>query len=63
LLADLKAKGYEIISSETAGQTSTYKGWNKQSGAGVKKTDMAGILVVVRAGFSYLLQREKCIFF
>lgn len=52
-LADFKSKGYEIISAETAGQTATYKGWNKQVGPEVKETDMTGILAVVPTGYSY----------
>ena len=52
-VADFKSKGYEIISVETAGETATYKGWNKQQGPEVKETDMTGILAVVPTGYSY----------
>lgn len=52
-VAEFKGKGYEIISSETAGQTPTYNGWKKQSGPEIKETDMTGILAVVPSGFSY----------
>lgn len=52
-VTDFKNKGYEIISAETAGQTDTYKGWNKQIGPEVKETDMTGILAVVPTGYSY----------
>lgn len=52
-IADFKNKGYEIITAETAGQTPTYKGWNKQTGPEVKETDMTGILAVVPSGYSY----------
>ena len=52
-VTEFKNKGYELISSETAGQTATYKGWNKQSGPEIKETDLTGILCVVPSGFSY----------
>ncbi len=52
-VAEFINKGYELISPETAGQTATYKGWNKQSGPEIKETDMTGILSVVPTGFSY----------
>lgn len=52
-VADMKAKGYEIISAERAGNTDTYKGWKKAVGPSVFETDMTGILSVIPTGFTY----------
>ncbi len=52
-IADMKAKGYEIISAEVAAKTDTYKGWEKGVGPSVFETDMTGILSVIPNGYTY----------
>tara|TARA_R110000868_G_scaffold274760_1_gene534404 strand:- start:294 stop:1346 length:1053 start_codon:yes stop_codon:yes gene_type:complete len=52
-IADFKNKGYEIISSEEAGKSDTYKGWEKAVGPAIYETDMTGIIAVIPTGFSY----------
>lgn len=58
-LADFKNKGYEIISSEEAGQTEAYKGWEKAVGPAIFETDMTGIIAVVPTNFSYYYKERN----
>lgn len=50
---NLKAKGYELISADEAGNTETYQGFKKAEGPNVFETEMTGILSVVPTGYSY----------
>lgn len=52
-VADLKAKGYEIITTDAVANTETYKGWKKAVGPAISETDMTGILAVIPSGYSY----------
>lgn len=52
-VADLKSKGYEIISPDQAGKTETYKGWKNAVGPSFHETDMTGILAVIPKGYSF----------
>jgi hypothetical protein len=52
-VADLKSKGYEIISPDLAGKTETYKGWKNAVGPAFYETDMTGILAVIPTGYSF----------
>ena len=52
-VTDFKSRGYEIISTEIAGNTDVYKGWKKATGPEINETDMTGIIAVIPAGYSY----------
>tara|TARA_R110002051_G_scaffold139763_1_gene212443 strand:+ start:3458 stop:4513 length:1056 start_codon:yes stop_codon:yes gene_type:complete len=52
-IADFKDKGYAIISTEEAGNTDAYKGYEKATGPALFETDMTGIIAVVPTGYSY----------
>lgn len=52
-LADFKNKGYEIISTDEAGKSDSYKGWDKAAGPQIQETDMTGMIAVIPTGYSY----------
>tara|TARA_R110002049_G_scaffold91333_4_gene227771 strand:+ start:768 stop:1820 length:1053 start_codon:yes stop_codon:yes gene_type:complete len=58
-ITDFKNKGYELITSEEAGKTDTYKGWEKAAGPLFFETDMTGIIAVVPSGFSYFYKNRN----
>ena len=55
----MKAHGYEIISTEEAGQTDTYKGWELMTGPSIGETDMTGILSIVPTGYSFYYKERN----
>lgn len=52
-VADLKSKGYTIITADEAGQTEVYNNWKKASGPTIFETDMTGILSVIPTNHSF----------
>lgn len=55
---DLKAKGFEIITSETAAETNTYSGWEKASGPYVTESGLPGVMTSVPDGYSFFYKKE-----
>nr|WP_321416116.1 hypothetical protein [uncultured Allomuricauda sp.] len=58
-VADLKSKGYEIISSDTAGKTETYTGWSKDSGPKVEIAAMPGMITAYPEGYSFYYEEKS----
>lgn len=52
-VAQVKAKGFEIISPDVAAKTETYEGWTKASGPFVMASDKPGLISVTPAGFTF----------
>lgn len=52
-IADLEAKGFEIITAETAGETETYEGWEKATGPYVIQSGLPGVMTAAPEGYSF----------
>lgn len=57
-IEDLKVKGFEIITAETAGKTDTYEGWEKSSGPYVIESGLPGVMTSVPDGYSFFYKGE-----
>lgn len=59
-VSQLKAKGFEIIGTDLAGETKTYEGFTKASGPFVQVSDKPGLISVSPEGFDfYYLEKTK----
>tara|TARA_R110002111_G_scaffold246413_1_gene309040 strand:- start:30908 stop:31954 length:1047 start_codon:yes stop_codon:yes gene_type:complete len=56
-IADLKAKGFEIITAETAGKTKTYNDWQKASGPYVIQSGLPGVMTSVPEDYSFFYKK------
>lgn len=56
--AQLKQKGFEIITATEAGKTETYQDWTKSSGPFVITSDMPGIITGVPEGFEFYYKEK-----
>ncbi len=57
-VADLKAKGFEIISPDVAANTKTYENWERSSGPYVIESGLPGVMTAVPEGYSFFYKRE-----
>lgn len=57
-IGDLKAKGFEIITAETAGKTKTYEGWEKASGPYVVQSGLPGVMTATPEGYSFFYKKQ-----
>lgn len=57
-ISDLKKGGYEVISTDEAGQTSTYEGWERAQGPYIQESGLPGVLVAVPNDYSFYYKRE-----
>ena len=57
--AQLKQKGFEIISAEVAGKTDTYKGWTKASGAKVEVSAMPGMITAYPKDYTFYYEEKS----
>lgn len=57
-IADLKAGGYEIISSDQAATIDVYEGWERADGPYVEESGMPGVLTAVPSDYSFFYKRE-----
>lgn len=57
-VADLKAKGFEIITPDVAAKTKTYAGWEKSSGPYVVESGLPGVMTSVPNGYSFFYKKE-----
>lgn len=56
-VADLKAKGFGIITPEMAGKTKTYQEWEKTSGPYVVESGLPGVMTAVPADYSFFYKK------
>lgn len=52
-VAELKANGFTIVSSEQAGATEVYKDWTKESGPVVRASNIPGVITAIPDNYSY----------
>jgi hypothetical protein len=57
-VADLKSKGFEIISPEVASKTTTYEGWEQETGPYVAESGMPGVMTAVPEGYTFFYKKE-----
>jgi len=57
-IADLEAKGFEIITPEIAEKTKTYEGWEKASGPYVTESGLPGVMTSVPEDYSFFYKKE-----
>ncbi|GAB7256241.1 hypothetical protein [Polaribacter sp. OB-PA-B3] len=58
-LTELKNNGFEVISSEVAGKTSSYDGWTKAEGPFVKESEIPGVVKIVPENYSYYYKEQS----
>ncbi|MFT6867764.1 MAG: hypothetical protein ACJA08_002608 [Cyclobacteriaceae bacterium] len=56
--ADLKSKGFELISTEEASKIEEYEGWEMKEGGNVNYANVPGYVSVTPTGTKYLVKRE-----
>lgn len=52
-IAELKTKGFTILSTESVENTETYKNWEKETGPIVRESDIPGVITAIPADYSY----------
>lgn len=57
-VADLKSKGYELISAEEAAKTEYYAGWTLKEGGTLNSAQLKGFVSATPAGYKYLIKTE-----
>jgi len=60
-VAEMKDKGYSLISAEEAGKTAYYEGWKKVTGPSIFEIGLPGILAVVPSGYSYYYKEQNAV--
>ena len=58
-VADLKSKGFEIVSADVAGKAPLYEGWERKEGGTLSSTQIKGYVMGIPTGYSYYVKKTS----
>lgn len=58
-IADLKSKGFDLVSADEAGKTSLYSDWTRKQGGELSSAEATGFVRATPAGYEYFVPGEK----